>query len=88
MTGVQTCALPISLSLRYLQKLRESGIRAELYPDAVKIKKQMAYANARKVAFVAIQGEDEIREGVISLKNMVTGEQQKIEPAHLKEIMD
>ncbi len=78
----------VALSLRYLQKLRESGIRAELYPDAVKIKKQMAYANARKVAFVAIQGEDEIREGVISLKNMVTGEQQKIEPAHLKEIMD
>lgn len=77
----------VALSLRYLQQLREAGIRAELYPDAVKIKKQMAYANARKVAYVAIQGEDEIREGVISLKNMVTGEQQKVELAHLKEIM-
>ena len=52
-----------------------AGIRAELYPDAAKMKKQMSYANAKNVPFVAIIGESELAEGKVTLKNMTTGEQ-------------
>jgi histidyl-tRNA synthetase len=57
-------------------KVRAAGIRTELYPDAAKMKKQMAYANAKQIPFVALAGESEMAEGKITLKNMVTGEQQ------------
>jgi histidyl-tRNA synthetase len=59
-------------------KLRSEGISAEVYPDKVKMKKQMAYANAKNIPFVAIAGENEIKEGKITLKNMETGEQQML----------
>ncbi len=56
-------------------KARENGIQTEIYPDAVKIKKQMSYANNGKTHYVAIVGENEIMENKIMLKDMVTGEQ-------------
>ena len=59
-------------------KAREAGIRTEIYPDASKMKKQMAYANAKQIPFVALAGENEINEGKLTLKNMTTGEQQLV----------
>lgn len=57
-------------------KARKAGIRTEVYPDSVKVKKQMQYANARNIPYVAIAGESEMAEGKVMLKNMVTGEQK------------
>ncbi|MBQ0090823.1 MAG: histidine--tRNA ligase [Prevotellaceae bacterium] len=57
---------------------RSAGIRAEVYPDTAKMKKQMSYANAQGVAYVAIVGEDELQQNVVTLKNMATAEQQKL----------
>ena len=64
--------------LSVIEQLRNAGVRTELYPDAVKMKKQMIYANNRNIPFVAIVGEDEISNNIITLKNMNTGEQSKI----------
>ena len=69
--------------LPILKKVRLSGIRAELYPDSAKMKKQMSYANAKAIPFVAIAGENEINEGKITLKNMETGKQEVIYPNEL-----
>jgi len=66
--------------LNIINKVRARGIRAELYPDAVKMKKQMSYANAKQIPFVALAGENEIAAGKITLKNMLTGEQQLLSP--------
>ena len=63
--------------------LRQAGIRTELYPDASKMKKQMTYANAKQIPFVAIAGADEIKNGEITLKNMLTGEQTTLSPTLL-----
>ena len=57
-------------------KAREAGIRTEVFPDSTKMKKQMSYANAKQIPFVALAGENEIAEGKFTLKNMLTGEQQ------------
>ncbi len=59
-------------------KARQAGIRTELFPDATKMKKQMAYANAKQIPYVVLAGENEINEGKLTLKNMVTGEQQMV----------
>ena len=64
-------------------KVRAAGIRAELYPDAAKMKKQMSYANAKQIPFVALAGDNEIAENKITLKNMATGEQQLVTPEEL-----
>ena len=64
--------------LRLAMKARRAGIATEVYPDAVKMKKQMSYANQQCVPFVALVGESEMQEGVITLKNMLTGEQNKV----------
>ncbi len=56
-------------------KCRERGIRTEIYPDSVKMKKQMAYANAKNIPYVVLAGESEIAENKLTLKNMETGEQ-------------
>jgi len=61
--------------LSLLAKLRIAGVRAELYPDAVKLGKQIAYANSRQIAFVAMVGENEIRDGIVTVKRLSTGEQ-------------
>ena len=59
-----------------LTKVRATGIRSEIYPDTAKMKKQMAYANAKQVPYVVLVGENEMNEGKLTLKNMTTGEQQ------------
>lgn len=62
---------------------REAGIRTEVYPDSVKMKKQMAYANAKQIPFVALAGENEIAENKLTLKNMVAGEQKLVSQEEL-----
>ncbi len=64
-------------TLRVLEVLQQSGISAELYPDAAKMKKQMQYADRKGVHFVMLIGEEEIKSGHYTLKNMETGEQTK-----------
>lgn len=68
----ETYLLPI------VAKVRAAGIRTELYPESCKMKKQMSYADAKKIPFVAIVGETEMAEGKINLKNMLTGEQSML----------
>jgi histidyl-tRNA synthetase len=67
--------------------LRKSGICCELYPDAAKIKKQMTYADNNHIPFVAIVGENEMREGKVMLKDMVSGEQRLVDVGELKGIL-
>jgi len=64
-------------------KARKAGIRTEMYPDSAKMKKQMGYANAKNIPFVALAGENEINEGKLTLKNMATGEQTMVTPDEL-----
>ena len=59
-------------------KAREAGIRTEIFPDSTKMKKQMSYANAKQIPFVALAGENEMAEGKLTLKNMLSGEQQLV----------
>ncbi|MGL4780238.1 MAG: histidine--tRNA ligase [Bacteroidales bacterium] len=61
--------------LERIAELRKVGVRTELYPEAAKMKKQMSYADNKKIPFVALVGESEMRDNKISLKNMITGEQ-------------
>jgi histidyl-tRNA synthetase len=65
-------------SLIHLQKIRNAGIAAEVYPDHVKMKKQMSYADDNKIPFVGIIGSEEREEDVITLKEMKTGIQEKL----------
>ncbi len=69
--------------LPVINKVRANGIRAEIYPDAAKMKKQMSYANAKQIPFVVLAGESEIAQGKLTLKNMATGEQQLLTPEEL-----
>ncbi len=69
--------------LPIINKVRENGIRAEIYPDAAKMKKQMSYANAKLIPYVVLAGENEINAGKVTLKNMETGEQQLLTPEEL-----
>lgn len=62
--------------LLILNRLRQAGIASELYPDEVKIKKQFAYADKKQVPYVVILGDNEIKEKNISLKNLISGEQE------------
>lgn len=64
---------------------RNAGISTEVFPDATKMKKQMSYANAKHIPFVALAGESEIKEGKLTLKVMETGEQELLTPAELIE---
>ena len=61
--------------LPIVAKVRQAGIRAEIFPDSTKMKKQMSYANAKRIPFVVLAGDNEIAEGKVTLKNMETGEQ-------------
>ena len=60
-------------------KAREAGIRTEIFPDSSKMKKQMSYANAKQIPFVALAGENEMAAGKLTLKNMLSGEQQLLD---------
>lgn len=68
-------------SMKMMKELRAAGIACEIYPDAAKMKKQMAYANSAAVPFVAMVGESEMQAGKMALKNMATGEQTLVSPA-------
>ena len=65
-------------ALPLLQQLRNAGISAEIYPSPSKLKKQMSYADDKHIPFVILVGSDEMESGLLSLKNMKSGEQQKI----------
>ncbi|PIE86330.1 MAG: histidine--tRNA ligase [Bacteroidia bacterium] len=61
-----------------LQKIREAGINAEIYPEAAKMKKQMNYANKKQVPFVALVGKNEMEQSIINLKDMNSGKQMNV----------
>ena len=71
--------------LPLIAQVRQAGIRPELYPEAAKMKKQMSYADAKKIPYVAIVGETEMEAAKINLTNMITGEQQLVS---LDELID
>lgn len=69
----------LNYALPLLAKARKAGINAEVYPDAgAKMKKQMSYADAKKIPYVAVIGSDEMQNGLLSLKNMQSGQQEKV----------
>lgn len=70
-----------------IKQLRASGIKAELYPSAAKMKKQMMYANKRAIPFVLLVGEQEMEQGIFTLKNMESGEQQSCELKELSKVI-
>ena len=70
----------VEACMDYAARLRSEGIRTEIYPEAAKMKKQMGYADDKKIPFVALEGEDEIASGKITVKNMATGEQRQLLP--------
>ncbi len=70
-------------SMQVLAQVRKAGIRAEIYPDCCKMKKQMGYANAKGIPYVALAGENEMAEGKVTLKDMVTGGQSLLTPEEL-----
>ena len=70
-----------------IAKARACGIATDIYPDTVKMKKQMSYANNNGINFVALAGENEISENKVTLKNMITGEQQLVSVDELVDII-
>jgi histidyl-tRNA synthetase len=70
-----------------MKEMRNAGVAVEVYPDASKMKKQMAYANTAGVPFVAMVGESEMAEGKMALKNMESGEQLTVTAAEAVEIV-
>jgi histidyl-tRNA synthetase len=68
----------IAYVLPLLRQLRAAGVSAELYPDPAKLKKQMSYANANNIPYVAIAGDEEMASGTVMLKNMASGEQTAV----------
>lgn len=74
-----------SYVLPFVTKARQANIRTEIFPDAAKMKKQMAYANAKHIPFVVLAGDNEIEQGKVTLKNMNTGEQILVSPDDLIE---
>ena len=69
--------------LPFVAQARIAGIRTEIFPDAAKMKKQMSYANAKEIPFVALAGENEMAQGKLTLKNMTTGDQTLVTPEEL-----
>jgi len=76
-----------SYGLGLVSRLRGSGIHAELYPDASKMKKQMSYADSKSIPFVGMAGSEEMAAGKITLKNMSSGEQQSVTEVELLDIL-
>jgi histidyl-tRNA synthetase len=73
--------------LRLVNQLRDDGIGAELYPDSAKMKKQMSYADSKKIPYVALIGSDEMKSNEIKIKNMASGEQSVVLIAELLRIL-
>ena len=74
-------------ALPLLQKLRAEGISAEIYPSSTKLKKQMTYADDKNIPFVILIGSDEMESGLLTLKNMKSGEQQKLSSEQIIEML-
>ena len=74
--------------LPIVAKARQAGIRTEIYPDSAKMKKQMSYANAKGIQFVAIVGENEMNEGKVTLTNMETGEKAMVTAEELIKVVN
>ena len=74
--------------LPFVSRARNAGINTEIFPDSTKMKKQMSYANAKQIPFVALAGENEMAEGKLTLKNMSTGDQQLVSIEELIAIVD
>ena len=72
-------------ALHHLHELRKNGINAELYPDNIKMKKQLTYADSNKIPYVILAGEEEIAKDLLTLKNMQTGAQETIPSSLLAE---
>jgi histidyl-tRNA synthetase len=68
----------INYAMKIVSRLRKLGVKSEIYPDNVKLKKQLSYADSRKIPYIIIAGDDEIRNNELTLKVMSTGEQKKI----------
>jgi len=64
--------------MKLLAEIRKAGINAEIYPSAAKMKKQMSYANAKSIPYVVLVGSEEMQSGKLTLKNMDSGEQEKL----------
>ncbi len=77
----------VAYILPIIAKLRLAGIPCELYPDAVKMKKQMQFANDRNIPFVAIVGSDEMAQNKVMVKNMVSGEQSLVDKNFLESVL-
>jgi len=73
--------------LKLIKQLREDGIGAELYPDPVKMKKQLSYASSRNIQYVALVGSEEMKSGELSVKNMQSGEQMKVTLTELLHVL-
>lgn len=81
--GTQVLIVPFDMEARavalpLLSQLRGANVAAEVYPDLAKVKKMLDYANAKAIPFVVLIGSEEVQTGLLSLKNMVTGEQRKV----------
>ncbi len=81
-------ALSEKYALPLLQKLRDSGINSEIYPASAKLKKQLNYADEKKIPFVILVGSEEMDSGKLSLKNMKSGDQQKLSIEEIIEILN
>ena len=68
-------------------KCRAAGISCEIYPDKAKMKKQMSYANAKGMRFVAMTGKDEMEQQKVTIKNMETGEQKTVSTEEMLQII-
>ncbi len=86
LTNFDEMALPFTMKVLYA--LRAGGIKAEMYPDSAKLKKQFEYADKRAIPFVAVIGPDEAHEQKVSLKNLQTGQQQLLGIDALIEILN
>jgi histidyl-tRNA synthetase len=75
-------------AMKILASLRSMGVNSELYPDQVKLKKQMSYADSKKIPFIIIAGEDEIKGNSVKVKNMSTGVQVNIPLEQLKDFVE
>lgn len=74
-------------ALPLLQQLREANIAAELYPSSAKLKKQMSYADDKSIPYVVLIGSDEIQSGILTLKNMQSGDQQKLSATEIVDLL-
>ena len=78
----------LAYALRCANTLRQQGIAVEVFPEPAKMKKQLNYANANAIPFVAVIGSDEMASNTVMLKNMQTGEQQQVNLQTLCQILN